>query len=156
MSDEARSGREPPGDASIAGKRVLLAEDDPSARSVIAKVLRAMGLEVREIDDGGRLLVAITSFYKNGHSPDELDLVITDVRMPVLSGLEIFKGLRVAHWTLPVIVMTAYDSKEVNETVARFGAALLLKPLDLDELEDLVRRMLLRPRSPSSRPRLGE
>jgi DNA-binding NtrC family response regulator len=142
--------------AAIAGKRVLLAEDDAVARAVIAKVLRAMGLEVIETDDGGRLLVAITSYYKNGRSPDDLDLVITDVRMPVMSGLEIFKGLRVARWTLPVIVMTAYETPEVSDTVKRYEAALLVKPLNLDELESLVARMLLRPRTPSSRPRLQD
>ena len=92
---------------SLKGKRVLLAEDDASARTILAKILRAMDLEVIETDDGGRLLVAITSYYKDGRSPEDLDLVITDIWMPVLSGLEIFKGLRVAHWTLPVIVMTA-------------------------------------------------
>ena len=138
----------------LAGKRVLLAEDDASARTIIAKVLRAMALDVIETDDGGRLLVAITSYYKNGRSPDDLDLVITDVRMPVMSGLEIFKGLRVAHWTLPVIVMTAFESPEVTDAVTRYGAALLIKPLDLDVLENLVKRMLSAPRRPSSHPRL--
>jgi DNA-binding NtrC family response regulator len=129
-------------DGAIAGKRVLLAEDDVSARTVIAKVLRAMGLEVIEIHDGGRLLVAVTSYYKDGRSPDDLDLVITDVRMPVMSGLEIFKGLRVAHWKLPVIVMTAFETAEVTDAIARYGAVLLIKPLDLEALESLVRRML--------------
>ena len=141
---------------SLAGKRVLLAEDDASARTIIAKVLRAMELDVIETDDGGRLLVAVTSYYKEGRSPDDLDLVITDVRMPVMSGLEIFKGLRAAHWTLPVIVMTAYESAEVRDAVSRYGAALLIKPLDLDELESVVARMLARPRTPSSRPRIEE
>ena len=90
-----------------------------SARRIIAKVLREMGLDVIETNDGGRLLVAITSYYKEGRSPDDLDLVITDVRMPVLSGLEIFKGMRAAHWRLPVIVMTAFASPEVSDVVAR-------------------------------------
>ena len=137
----------------IAGKRALLAEDDESARTIIAKVLRGLGLDVIETGDGGRLLVAITSYYKNGRSPDDLDLVITDVRMPVMSGLEVFKGLRVAHWTLPVIIMTAFESPEVTDAVQRYGAALLLKPIDLDTLEALVRKMLAAPRHPSSHPR---
>lgn len=132
--------------ASIAGKRVLLAEDEPSARAILAKVLRKMGLDVIETGDGGRLLVAITSYDKDGRTPDDLDLVITDVRMPVMSGLEIFKDLRAAHWTLPVIVMTAHESAEVSDAVLRYGAALLIKPLDLDVLESLVTRMLQRPR----------
>jgi CheY-like chemotaxis protein len=140
-------------EASIAGKRVLIAEDDAAARTAIVKVLRGMELEVIETSDGGRMLVAVTSYYKGGRSPDDLDLVITDVRMPVMSGVEIFKGLRTAHWRLPVIVMTAWATDEVRDATARYGAALLLKPLDLDELEDVVRRMLTTPRPPSSRPR---
>ena len=130
----------------LEGKRVLLAEDDASARTILAKVLRQMGLDVVETDDGGRLLVAITSYYKNGRSPEDLDLVITDVRMPVMSGLEVFKGLRAAHWKLPVIVMTAFESQEVRDAVSRYGASLLIKPLDLDELESLVTRLLTLPR----------
>ena len=47
------------------------------------------------------------------------------------------------------------ETKEVSDAVMRYGAALLIKPLDLDELEELVRRMLARPR-PSSRPRLED
>jgi DNA-binding response OmpR family regulator len=129
----------------LEGKRVLLAEDDASARTILAKVLRQMGLDVVETDDGGRLLVAITSYYKDGRSPEDLDLVITDVRMPVMSGLDVFKGLRVAHWKLPVIVMTAYESREVRDAVSRYGASLLIKPLDLDELESLVTRLLTQP-----------
>lgn len=92
-------------------------------------------------------------YYKHGRSPDDLDLVITDVRMPVMSGLEVFKGLRIAHWTLPVIVMTAYATDEVRDATQRYGATLLIKPLDLDELETAVRQALAAPRPPSSRPR---
>lgn len=134
---------------SLAGKRVILAEDDVTARTIIAKVLRAMELEVIETTDGGRLLVAVTSYYKEGRSPEELDLVITDVRMPVMSGLEIFKGMRSAHWTLPVIVMTAFASAEVSDVVSRYGATLLIKPLDLDVLESVVMRLLAGPHRPS-------
>src|SRR5512138_1818467 len=91
-------------------KRVLLAEDDDSARRVMADVLRAMGLDVLETRDGGRTLVAIASHYKDGRTPDDLDLVVTDVQMPFVSGLELFKGLRAAGWTAPVIVVTGYDT----------------------------------------------
>jgi DNA-binding response OmpR family regulator len=129
----------------IAGKRVLLAEDDGSARCIIAEVLRAMGLDVIETADGGRMLVAVASYYKDGRTPDDLDLVITDVRMPVMSGIEIFKGLRTAHWKVPVIVMTAWATDEVRDATSRYGAALLIKPLDLDELETVVKRLLTLP-----------
>ena len=144
MTDEGQSGQEPP-TPPRSPQAGLLAEDDPSATAIIAKMLRGMGLEVNETRRRRPAPRGHHSYYKNGRSPDDLDLVITDVRMPVLSGLEIFKALRVAHWTLPVIVMTAFESKEVSDAVMRYGAALLIKPLDLDELEALVRRMLARP-----------
>lgn len=136
----------------LQGKRVLLAEDDPSARCALAKSLREMGLDVIEVDDGGRMLVAVTAHYRGSLRPDDLHLVITDVRMPVMSGLDIFKGLRAAHWRTPVIVMTAHETKEVRDTVAMFGATLLLKPLDLDVFEATVRALLSRPRTPSQGP----
>ena len=144
-------------DAEIRGKRVLLAEDEPVARRALAKALREMGLEVVEVDDGGRMLVAITNHYKDNHTPDELDLVVTDVRMPVFSGIDVFKGLRAAHWTTPVIVMTAYpDAREVREAVERLDAVLMPKPLDLDTFEQTVRELLLSPRHPASRAALYE
>lgn len=130
----------------LTGRRILLAEDDPSGRRAIAGVLRARGAEVIEITDGGRLLVAITSQYKDGHTPDEIDLIITDVRMPVMSGLDVFKGLRAAAWKTPVIVVTAFDSPDVRDVVNRFGAFLLQKPVDLDELEATIDRVLVKGR----------
>lgn len=130
----------------LTGRRILLAEDDASGRRAIAGVLRSRGAEVIEITDGGRLLVAITSQYKDGHTPDEIDLIITDVRMPVMSGLDVFKGLRAAAWKTPVIVVTAFDSPDVRDVVNRFGAFLLQKPVDLDELEATIDRVLVKGR----------
>lgn len=127
---------------SIAGKRVLVAEDDPSTREAIVTALRQLGLDVTESENGGRLLVRLAEHLKNGRSPDELDLVITDVNMPVINGLEVFRGLRAAHWTTPVIIVTGMDTPEVREQAERLDAVLLLKPLDLDLLEAHVRDLL--------------
>jgi CheY-like chemotaxis protein len=129
-------------DAGVTCPRVLLAEDDASSRRVLAKVLGEMGLEVTEVADGGRLLVALTAQYKDGHTPDEIDLIVTDVRMPIMSGLEAFKGLRAANWRTPVIIVTAFETAEVTDVVNRFGARLLVKPLDLDVFEATVRGLL--------------
>lgn len=123
-------------------KRVLLAEDDPVARRILARALREMGLDVVEVGDGGRMLVAITSHYKDGRSPLDLDLIVTDVRMPVMSGLDAFKGVRAAHWRTPVIIVTAYETDEVRDVVMRFGATLLVKPIDLETFEAKVREAL--------------
>lgn len=135
--------------AHIVGRRVLLAEDDADARHVMAGVLRAMGLEVLEVADGGRMLVAIAGQYKNGHSPEEVDLVITDVCMPVVRGLDVFKGMRAAGWKTPVIIVTGFDTEEVDAVAASFDALVLTKPLDLDRFEHEVRNVLARPRHAS-------
>lgn len=126
------------------GRRVLLAEDDGSARRVLARSLREMGFDVEEAEDGGRLLVAITSHYKEGRSPLDLDLIVTDVNMPVMSGMDAFKGLRAAHWNTPVIIVTAFETADVRDVVERLSATLLLKPLDLDVFEATVRDLVSR------------
>lgn len=122
--------------------KVLLAEDDDDARKVLGTVLRAMGHDVVDVSDGGRMLVALTSLYRDGRSPTDLHLVITDVRMPVTSGIDVFKALRTARWKTPVIVMTAFDSPDVRDAVDRYRAVLLVKPIDLDELERVVTELL--------------
>lgn len=127
---------------SLEGRRILLAEDDDSARKAVAKALRMLGAEVIETADGGRLLVAITSQYKGGHTPQELDLIITDVRMPVVSGLDVFKGIRAASWNTPVIIVTSFDTPDVRDVANRFGATVILKPFELDDLEREIERLL--------------
>ncbi len=126
----------------LAGKRVLLAEDDASSRRIVAGVLREMGLDVIETEDGGRMLVAITSQYKDEDGPDALDLIVTDVQMPIASGLDIFARLRSARWKTPVIVITGHDAPDVRAEVRALGAVLLTKPLDLAELERTVHELL--------------
>ena len=88
-----------------------------------------------------------------GKSFGVTSLMITDVHMPVLGGLDVFQGLRAAHWTTPVIVVTGHDTPALRAAVARLGAVLLLKPLDLDILERTVRELLAKSaRKPNPRP----
>lgn len=122
--------------------RVLLAEDDESARTILAMVLRDMGLDVIEVDDGGRMLVAVAACYRKGRPKSEIDLVVTDVQMPVISGIEIVKNIRRAGWTAPVIIVTAWITPELEDAVARYGGVLLSKPLDLDVFERTVRDLV--------------
>jgi DNA-binding response OmpR family regulator len=138
-------------EVSLQGKRVLVAEDDESARRAIALALRAMGLDVVETGDGGTMLAAVTSHYKDGRTPEDLDLIVTDVHMPVLDGLEVFRCVRAAHWVTPTIIVTGDDAPDVRRMAARLGAIVLSKPLDLDALEAAVRD-LLAPRQPSRPP----
>jgi CheY-like chemotaxis protein len=71
-----------------------------------------------------------------------LDLIVTDVNMPIMSGLDAFEGLRAAHWKTPVVIVTASDTPRVRQIAERYGAAVLLKPLDLDVFERTVRDLV--------------
>jgi CheY-like chemotaxis protein len=117
---------------------VLLAEDDEAARSILARALRELGMVVEELVDGGRLLVSVASQYRDGHTPEDVDLIVSDVNMPVCSGLQVFRGVRAAHWLTPVLLMTAYPTAEVRDTATQLGARLLVKPFDLDAFEQAV------------------
>jgi DNA-binding response OmpR family regulator len=122
--------------------RVLVAEDDPEMRRLVADALRKDGYEVIEEPDGGRLLVRIAAIYAFRSTADPFDLIVSDIRMPVCSGLDILKGLRDAHWHTPVILMTAFGDDETRARAEKLGALLFDKPFALAALRSTVRRLL--------------
>lgn len=116
---------------------VLVADDDDDLRALIAATLRSDGHDVVEARDGAELLerldVAINS------ENDQPDLLITDVRMPMLSGLGVLTALRRAHVSMPVLVITVYADASIRAVAERLGAVgLLLKPIDMDDLRAAV------------------
>jgi DNA-binding response OmpR family regulator len=121
-----------------AAARVLLADDDAEMRSLVACALRSDGYEVIEASDGGRLLVAITDAYADGNGRDAFDLVISDIRMPVASGLAVLESLRKASWTTPVILMTAFGDETTRTRAEALGAILFDKPFDVDDLRTIA------------------
>jgi len=122
--------------------RVLLAEDDDDAREALSIALRGLGAVVEAVADGGRLLVAIGSYYRNGNMWAAPHLIVADVLMPVCSGLSVFEALRAAHWTTPVILISARDVPSVRRSAARHGATFMPKPLDLDALLQTAGRLI--------------
>jgi CheY-like chemotaxis protein len=125
---------------------VLVAEDDADVRRVVATALRQDGCSVIEARDGEDLLEHIGSALLFGNLRGELDpvaLVISDIRMPGHSGLEILGHLRQSDIGVQVVLMTAHLDAETRADAERLGAdAFLAKPFEIDELRDLVRRLL--------------
>lgn len=111
--------------------RVLVAEDDVEMRRLVAESLRKDDYEVIEASEGGRCRV------------ERFDLIVSDIRMPVCSGLQILKGLREARSTTPVILMTAFGDDETKERADQLGALLFDKPFKMDVLRLVVRGLLL-------------
>lgn len=126
--------------------RVLVAEDNDDIRRLVATVLRVDGYSVIEARDGTELLEQLGSALLFGHFGGELDpidLVITDIRMPGHSGLELLAGLRDADIAVAVILMTAYGDAHTREQARALGADLLVhKPFEIEMLRRTVRALV--------------
>ncbi|MDJ0812465.1 MAG: nitrogen regulation protein NR(I) [Woeseiaceae bacterium] len=117
-------------DASL---NVWVVDDDQSVRWVLEKALRQAGMTARTFERAEHLLEAIAH--------GEPDVLITDVRMPGMSGITLLDRLHATSPDLPVIVITAHSDLE-NAVAAYKGGAFeyLPKPFDIDEAMELVRK----------------
>jgi len=107
--------------------RVLVVDDEPAQRELVGGFLRKQGFEVAEAPDGR---TALERFRK-----EPFDLLLTDQRMPGLSGLELLEAARAVTPAVSMIIMTAYGTIETAVAAIKGGAAdYLTKPLNLDEL----------------------
>jgi DNA-binding response OmpR family regulator len=121
--------------------RVFLGEDDREMRSVIASALRRDGFEVIEATNGLDLLHGVQSL-QTSTAPEVHDLVVTDVRMPGASGLDVLAVLHTSLPWLPVIVVTGFGDDETHLVAKRLGAVVVLdKPFRMNDLLAVVRRL---------------
>jgi CheY-like chemotaxis protein len=122
---------------------VLVAEDDRDMLDVLVEVLTCEGYDVQEVTDGGRLLVALTNSARCRYE-DGVDLLVSDISMPVCTGLQIVEGLRAAHCFVPVILITGSVDERTRHKAALLGAVLLEKPFALDVLKRAATELLAR------------
>jgi DNA-binding NtrC family response regulator len=135
-SDDATAGATTPPSV------VLLAEDDRAMRELLAGVFTTDGYEVLEAGDGSELISHLHALARTPHGRESLVVVISDVRMPRLDGLDVLAALRCAHWYTPVILITAFGDAATHRDAHDFGAvAVFDKPFDLSSLRDLVRQI---------------
>jgi DNA-binding response OmpR family regulator len=127
------------------GKRaavIVLAEDDPALRELIAGALELDGHRVIQVATGSALMTEVQDIVMLGRQRGELDLLISDVRMPEMNGLDALKLLRSANVRVPIILITAFSDLWTRAEAARYGARLLDKPLELRVLRSVVRDSL--------------
>jgi CheY-like chemotaxis protein len=126
--------------------RVLLAEDDFELRRMVASLLSADGYEVIEVADGEQLLNYLASTKRQHGQLEDPDLIISDICMPQLDGLQVLERLRRADVSTPVVLMTAFANHNISEQADALGAVTLLsKPFEIDDLRMIV--LNLSPRS---------
>lgn len=114
--------------------RVLVAEDQEEMRTLLRRALERRGYDVVEAPDGPQLVRAIVDGLRASETQVP-DLIVTDVRMPGYSGLEVLARLRREGWTTPFILITAFGDAQLHEEAARLGAACVLnKPFAMEDL----------------------
>jgi two-component system, response regulator, stage 0 sporulation protein F len=137
---------EPKGaDLTVACGRLLVAEDDPAFRYLVASALRTDGHDVVEVSNGVDLLDALGGSMIPGWGVDTLDLVLSDVRMPGWTGIDALASLGHGQKLPPVVFITAFGDDELHRRALLAGAvAVFDKPIDIDDLRLFVREFLQR------------
>jgi len=116
-------------------KNIWIIDDDRSIRWVLEKALKQEGMAVQSFETADKALKQLVK--------EEPDVLITDIRMPGMSGLELLDTINEQRPELPVIIMTAHSDLESAVSAYQGGAfEYLPKPFDVDDAVELVRRAL--------------
>lgn len=121
---------------------VLVAEDDEAMRSLLSQTLRAHGYAVIECADGLELIECVASLLGD-RVCRRLDLIVSDVRMPWVTGLEVLRCTRDYVGYPPFVLITAFPSEETRLQAKRLGAVFVLsKPFEMDYFLEVVRTIV--------------
>jgi two-component system nitrogen regulation response regulator GlnG len=114
---------------------IWIAEDDRSLRWVMEKAIRREEIQVRSFENGEDLLDALAE--------DQPEIIISDIRMPGMDGLELLQRIHADHPEMPIIITTAHSDLDSAVAAYQSGAfEYLPKPFDLEELVDVARRAI--------------
>ncbi|MBS1149309.1 MAG: sensory box histidine kinase/response regulator [Myxococcaceae bacterium] len=122
---------------SLSNVRILIAEDDPEMRAWLSDVLEPAHCEIQEAGSGWDLLDTVA---RQG----PFSVIVTDVRMPGPSGLQVVELARGAGLETPFLVITAFPDEEVRAEAARFGHVVLLeKPFARNDFVEAILQLLV-------------
>lgn len=125
----------PPAPSTAHVPQVLLAEDDTDLRDWLSEALTHQGYQVTQAVTGDELLQRL---WDRARGKREFDLIVTDVHMPGLTGLQVLEGLRDDYepsiGQTPVIFITGFKDRELHDEARELRAAVFHKPFDVDEL----------------------
>lgn len=122
-----------------------MAEDDEGLRQIVAELIRLDGHEVTTVSDGKEMLKAIALASVTQFPKDGFDLIVTDVRMPGVTGLNAIARLRAVGYLTPVITITAFPDSEVLQQARELDMMVIDKPFRLRDLRDAAQYFIGRP-----------
>jgi len=121
----------------MTGPRILVVDDEPNIRDLLATSLRFAGFAVRTVGNGAAAISAVIE--------EEPDLIILDVMLPDINGFGVTKRLRASGYTSPILFLTAKDDTEDKITGLTVGGDdYVTKPFSLDEIVARIRAILRR------------
>ncbi len=130
------------------GERVLFVDDEPSLCRGVGLMLQRLGYHVTGFTSPEE---ALRHFEAHG---GEVDIVLTDLSMPGMTGIEFSRRLLAQRSSLPILLLSGFSGKWTPERVAEVGlSGVVAKPLSSSALANALRRALDRPRDRGDRPR---
>jgi len=115
--------------------RVLVVDDEADVRKAVRIALTKSGYEVIEAEDGEKATEVINS----GDNPLDLDVIICDIRMPIVDGMESIKYFRNQFPSRPIIVLTGFPDVQLATQLFKYGVVdFLVKPVEREKLAAAV------------------
>ncbi|HEV7730883.1 MAG TPA: sigma-54 dependent transcriptional regulator [Candidatus Binatia bacterium] len=138
-TDDGTLVREPPPPPPLAERRdqpkVLIVEDDPDIRNILALFLGEKGFQVKVAESGDRALAMLHE--------EPMDLILSDVRMPGMSGLDLLRDVKERDPEIQLVLMSAYSSVRDAVQAIQLGAAdYVEKPIDFRRLERVMQTVI--------------
>ena len=116
-------------------KKILVADDEESVRLVLKQMLEAVGYKVDTAADGSQALAKMKA--------DNYDLLIADINMPVMDGVELLKKSRELFPQLPVIFVTGFGRDKIIVQAMKEGLSdFLQKPFRMDDVTNTIKRYI--------------
>ena len=121
-------------------RRVFLAEDNSDIRNLLTRALELDGYEVVGFPDGTALVDYLGDALRPHSDTAVPDIIVSDIRMPGFSGMDVLAALRRAEVEVPVILITGFGDDEMDAEARRLGAVgFINKPFDVDDLRTALR-----------------
>ncbi len=115
--------------------RIMVVDDDPSSRSAMQRVLEKAGYSVTMVADAERAIELVSDI--------DFDLIITDLRMPGKTGIELLSEVKNRKPEIEFMIVSAYGDEDTQALARRMGASeVLMKPFPRQKLIDSTQRVL--------------